>query len=241
MTEPRQRRATLLLGVAMVAGCGSPAAPTPSTVVATAAPPAATVAPTPTEAGPVVIEDAGVDVALAPGRYVSRVFQPSVELQLPEGWLRRNATHPDALVIGAAAADVTFAIVHLDFAQCGDTLLEHPDAAQATDLVAGATLLDPTLGEATVNGQAVHGIDLPGDGAGSGGDIDPANGCILTTGPAPYPAEAGWVVLTTAEAARLAFVDVGGVTLLLIGRSPTTSLDDVLEAVEPLLAGVSFP
>ena len=241
MMAPRQRRATILLGLVVVAGCGSTAAPSPSAVLQSTLPPAATVSPEPTDDGPIVIEDAGVDVALAPGRYASRVFQPSVELQLPAGWLRRSATHPDALVLGSATADVTFAIVHLDFAQCGDTLLEHPNAAKAAELLTHAALLRPAIGEATIAGHTVSVVDLPGGGTGGDGAIDPANGCILTTGDAPYPAETGWTVLTTVEAARLAFVDVGEVTLLLIGRSPTAGLDDVVEAVDPLMAGLSFP
>jgi hypothetical protein len=240
MTDRRFRRAATLLGIMVVAGCGNPAAPA-ATVGAGSSTPQPTAAPTPTEAGAIVIEDAGVDVALAPGHYASRVFRPAVELQLPAGWLRRSATRANGLAIGSASSDIDFAITHLDFAQCGETLLAHPKAAAAAELVAKATVLHPTAGQTTIDGASVPSVDLPGGGAGSGGEIDPANGCIFTTGDAAYPAEGAWIVLTTSEAGRLAFLDVGDVTVLVIGRSPTMGLDAVLAAVEPLLAGVQFP
>ena len=241
MTDRRQRRATILLAVVVAAGCGNPAGRTASTGPALSLPPAATVAPAPTEAGPVVIEDAGVDVALAPGRYTSRVFQPAVELQRPAGWLRRSATRPDGVVIGAATEELTFAIANIDFAQCGDTLVEHPTASEATTLLANAGVLRPKVGRGTVAGHEVALVDLPGDGTPGDDQIDPANGCILTTGAAPYPAESAWTVLTAADAARVVFLEIDGVTLLVIGRSPGKGLDAVIEAVDPLIAGLSFP
>jgi hypothetical protein len=233
----------LLAGSLAACQAGTPATPpasAPPTEPLISAPPST---PAPTTPSAIVIEDAGVDVALAAGTYTSRVFSPHVAFELPDGtWLRSNATTDATLPLGQPASDVVLTIVRVDFVQCGETLLAHPAGAEAAALVASSTPLAGTVvADARVGDRPAHAVDLPGTGTGGGGDIDPADGCILTSGPEPFPAEYGWVVVTSDVPARMTFVDVGGRLVLVMGRSTSEGLDGVVAATAPVAGSVRFP
>jgi len=245
MARARKSSAALLAAV-IGAAAACQAGPATTGAAVTAAPTVAATsvptvpAPSPTPATAIVIEDAGVEVDLTPGTYTSRVFRPTVEFVLPAGWQRRRATSESTINIDRG--EVTLSIVRVDFVQCGETLLSHPDAADAATLIGKTTILAPVAPTtATVGPRQGQQVDLPGTGAEAGGAIDPANGCILTAGPEPYPAEYAWVVLTSDLAVRLTFVDVGDDLVMLLGRSVSLELDAVVTATDPVVGTVEFP
>jgi hypothetical protein len=217
----------------------APVAVAPTASATTSAGPS----PSPTAPAAVVIEDAGVDAAFAAGTYTSRVFAPRIMFDLPEvAWLRRNATSEATIPLAQPSSDVALTIARVDFVQCGETLLSHPDAAAAANLVGqGPALAGKAVAAARVADRPGHAIDLAGTGAGAAGAIDPANGCILTIGPEPFPAEYGWIVLTSDVRARLTFLDVGGKLILVIGRSTSESLAAVVAATQPVSSSIRFP
>src|SRR5262245_42976244 len=91
----RPTYATLVIATMIAAGCTSGGAPASPSAAATPAP--ATASPAPSAAGPIVLEDAGVDVELPTGTYTSRVFTPHVTLELGAPWLRKDEIDPSRI------------------------------------------------------------------------------------------------------------------------------------------------
>ena len=246
-------RKWLLLAV-LVGGCGpttTVAAPTNvpgSSSGGGSASASAAVAPSPSApasgstAARTVLEDAGINVELPPGIYTSRVFRPTIEFRLDGGWQRRDATRDAALAIVAADMRWVVTIRQLDFAQCGKTLIQHPRADAASKLIGAASKLTPRPADAVQLGdRAGLAIDLPGSGPGVGDAIDPANGCVLSQGDAPWPAESLWSVLNPDTAAHIVLVDAGAKTLALIVRSSATDLAAASKAMDAVVSTMRFP
>ena len=246
-------RKWMLLAV-FVGGCGpttTVAAPTSvpgstsaggSASASVAAAPSSTAAASGAAAQNVVLEDAGINVELKPGVYTSRVFRPTIEFRLDGGWQRRDATRDAALAIVAADMRWVVTIRQLDFAQCGKTLLQHPRADAASKLIGAASKLTPRpAGAVQLGDRAGVAIDLPGTGSGVGDAIDPANGCVLSQGNAPWPAESLWAVLNPDTSAHVVLVDVGTKTLTLIGRSSAADLPAASKAMDAVLSTMRFP
>jgi hypothetical protein len=174
---------------------------------------------------------------------MSRVFQPHVELDLAGEWLRRDDTAPNAIKLSAGISDRRLAIVRLDFVQCGSAaVLDHPNASAAAAAIAASRKLSASAPRAmTLGDRTGLVIDLPGKGAGAGDAIDPANGCIFTAGPAPFPAEALWIVLASDSKAHLVLIDVGSQLVLVSARSQTTSPAALAELADPVIRTIRFP
>jgi hypothetical protein len=236
----------LAMPVAVATACGGsgagstgPGTPLPSPTIQVPASPPVSPGTTPETAA--ILEDAGLEVELAPGTYTSRVFAPHITFELGSGWMRRDSTQERSFRLIATTEAWVLVVSEIDFAQCGATLLEHPDAAGTAALVAGATILSPALSTSAFGDRSAQIIDLPGTGASPGEAIDPANGCVLTGGDAPWPAEGGWIVLNPDMAAHLAVTDAGDETVVFNARSGRADLAAMITSVDPVLATTRFP
>lgn len=227
------RRSLAALGCASVvalAGCGtgdgrSPQAPAASaggspSPTTTSSPAASSPA-----ASPALLEDAGIETPLAPGRYASRLFRPTLTLQLDDGWLRRDAIDSRKVDLRHGQDgrdDITF-ISGIDFLQCGkEAVVSKPDANDILEALATSSLLkvsepvDVKVGQRTAAMVRLTGGDPIPDA-----DLLRSNefGCVMTVGPKAFPAEGFWLMATTAETFQLVILDVDGTTVLIRAKS----------------------
>jgi hypothetical protein len=224
----------------LVAGCATAgaSAPPPSAVPA-ATQPAATLAPSPT-AATTTLEDAGVQSALPPGTYTSRVFKPAIDFTLSSAvqWSRWDDTQASTfnLRVGPPTSQIgRITLVHgPDFAQCGTgAVMPKPTAKALADAVAAASVLKPEAPTpVTVGGHAGWSIHLPGGGAAVPQDAPIEQwlkyGCVLSVGDVAFPAESLWIILSPDKERTVVFVDLDGSTLSIIGSAtglPTLTTD----------------
>src|SRR5262245_40071640 len=133
--------------VAAIAGCSGGGAQSGDT----ATPTAITASPAPASAAASasaqVIEDAGLETELAPGPYVSRLFSPSLAMDLGAGWFRREAGTAQGLDLRRepdGAADVGF-MSGIGFLQCGaGGVVTTPDARAIVDAITASPKLVAT-------------------------------------------------------------------------------------------------
>lgn len=226
--------------IASLAASGSPAesALASHAVSASAASPDAS-------SGATVLEDAGIDVNLPPGTYTSRVFEPVIEFELEEGWIRSEATEERLFRLRTAVLTGALAVSHVDFAQCGEALLERPRARDVAELIASMSNLSPGDPATLETGdRTAIVVNLPGAGPQEpeGGFPNPAKtGCILTAGDEPFPAEGHWAVFGPGLPARVALVDVGDLTIAFTARSVAATLAEVGDMAEAVLVTTRFP
>lgn len=219
---------------ATVPGSGSSPAPTTTASTPTDAPP--TVAP-PTAAAAIVLEDAGLETPLAAGTYTSRLFTPTVTMELGDGWFRRDDITEGAFNLrrGNDGGEVISFRSRFDFVQCGDgDVVEQPDSATFAEMVASSAKLnasEPTeiqVGDRTATLiELTGGKALPEDGWERYLDF----GCVITVGSDPYPGGDGWTPITRDMVTLLVFVDVDGTPVLI-----RTGMDDSTSDVDALWA-----
>ena len=215
----------------LVCGCAGAGAPT-TTSQATATPGlTAPITTLPSTAAPIVLEDAGVESALAPGDYTSRVFKPTITFSLSPDvqWSRWDDVQEGSfnLRVGPPADQIgRVAILRgPDFVQClNGAVVAKPNARALADAISGAGVLKADPPQAvTIDGHAGWSIHLPGGGTGLPQDLPLeswlAYGCILSVGPAAFPAEALWIVLGPDIERTVIFIDVDGATISIIGTA----------------------
>jgi hypothetical protein len=206
-----------------LAGCGgaaSPSSATPSAPAASASEPAAS----PSETAS-ILEDAGLETNLTPGRYTSRVFAPTLTIELGDGWLRRDTGDSRKLDLrhGAGGRDDLTFIAGIDFMQCGTAaVVEKPNAAAIIEALTTSTLLtvsDPV--DVTVGDRTARMIRLTGGDPIPDADLMRSNefGCVLTVGPEAFPAEGLWIMATTAQTVQHVVLDIDGTTVLIAAKS----------------------
>lgn len=247
----RQAATWALAGALALAGC-STGAPTGA---ATGGPPATTsstpVPPTlaPTEAAVLILEDAGLETPMTPGTYTSRLFEPTLTIELGEGWFRRDAGDARKLNIRRGTdggEDLTF-FSGIDFIQCGDGEVVKPlDASTAVDLIFGMPELNATQPEEVRLGNAVGTeVRLPGGGEGSFDDpIDDLleNGCVITQGDEPFPADGGWVIMLGSSVEQYVFVETPGGPVVIRARADdsTTDVDALWDYMREVIGTVQL-
>jgi hypothetical protein len=244
--------ASLVAVTWIVVACGAGAAsPPPSASSASAATPSQTAdASTGTTstppAAPIVLEDAGVNTELAPGLYTSRLFRPTLTIELGPGWQRRNDIADRKLNLQRVAdgGDLTIQS-DVDFMQCGKAkVVEKPTAKSIVDAIAASKHLSTTEpAEVTVGDKPGWSIQLKGGGAA----VPEASflrsnefGCVLSFGDVAFPKESAWAVLTPDVAAQLVFVDVDGRASMIRGRPGEGGLDATSSITLELLSKVSL-
>ena len=248
----RTRRAAIwaLAGVLALGGCstgtptGTATGGPPATANATPVPP--TVAPS--EAAVMILEDAGLETPMAPGTYTSRLFEPSLTIELDDGWFRRNAGDARRFNIRRGedgGEDLTF-FSDVDFIQCGDgEVVEPADASTIVDMLFEMPKLSTTQPE------EVHVGDLTGTeirllGGGAGSLEAPEdwlkNGCVISIGEA-FPSEnSGWVAELGSTVEQLVFVEVDGVVVLIRARpdDSTADVEALWDYMREVIASVQF-
>jgi hypothetical protein len=245
--HPKAMAIAIVAAGLMLAGCSS--AGSGSSVASVA--PAPSAVPSPSEAASpsaspesMVIEDAGVETSLPAGTYSSRLFKPSLTLELGEGWYRRDPNGDKALNLRRTqdlGEDVTF-ISGIDFIQCGKG---DPSAApDVTKIVAGITgssmLKVSAPVEVPFGDHTGTAIKLEGGGAPiPEADFMSSNefGCILSQGEA-FPAESLWLMATRDVVMHLVVADVDGTTVIVRTRpgDTTSDLDALYDQTLKLLA-----
>ena len=230
------RAALILVTAAILAGCGLQGAGA-STIP--------TGAPTPP---PIVIEDAGLDVPLAPGTYTSRLFEPRLQLELGEGWFRRDDVTARRLDLRRQpdGADGVTILRGIDFLQCGSAEASrnptHAEIAARLTSMPGLQIEGPT--EMEVAGHPAFEMRLSGDGEPVPDDELMANafdhGCVLSRGEEAYPSEAsGWLLLMPDTRRQVIVVGLEDTTMLILGYTDATD-DDHYDLVLQLLESVSI-
>ena len=243
MTKIFARRSVAALGFAaavVLAGCsaagGSPRASTPGAVVSPSPTTESSAAPS-----PLILEDAGLEAALAPGLYTSRLFKPTVTIELGDGWLRRDTDDTRKLDIrhGVDGQDDLTFISGIDFLQCGKAaVISKPNADDILEALATASLLtvtepvDVKIGDRTAGMVRLTGGDPIPDA-----DLLRAHefGCVMTVGAEPFPAEGLWIMATTAQTVQLVILDVDGTTVLIRAAS-AGNVNDWWDSVVSVLA-----
>lgn len=227
------------------AGCsGTPGTPTGS---AGPAPSAAATEAAPASRAPLVLEDSGVDVELAPGTYVSRVFTPSIRLELGTGWFRRDVIGPRAFNLRAGPngdRDLSF-ISGVDFLQCDmGKVVTTPDASAIVAAIEGSPALTvKSRREVPVGSRRGTELRLVADpDAVLPDDLDRWTqlGCMLSQGDAPFPAEGGWIGATADMDVQFIVLDAAGTSVLVRGRGPSDAdahYDAVLDIVARMTLG----
>lgn len=233
----RRAAACALVGVVAIAGCstgtptGTASAGPAATATTTPVPPAVT--PAPTEAAAMILEDAGLETPMTPGTYTSRLFEPTLTIELGEGWFRRDAGSERVQNIRRGedgGQDVTF-ISGIDFIECGNSgVVEPPDASTVVDLIFGMPKLDASQ-PAEVQVGTLLGTEVRL--AATGGPLPddawerlPDFGCVISLGEVAYPGDSGWVELTRDMTMQLVLLDVDGKVVLIRAR-PDDSTTDV--------------
>ena len=234
----RTRRVAVcaLAGVLALAGCstgaptGSATGAPPTTANTTPAPPEAT--PAPTDLAALILEDAGLETPMTPGTYTSRLFEPTLTVELGEGWFRRDAGSDRVQNIRRdedGGQDLTF-ISGIDFIECGDSgVVEPPDASTVVDLIFGMPKLDVSqpaeVQVGTLLGTEVRlaatGDPLPDDAW----ERLPDFGCVISLGEVAYPGDSGWVELTRDMTMQLVVLDVDGKVVLIRARPDDSTAD----------------
>lgn len=231
---------TLLAGI--VGGCSSAPAASVGALVATQTAPAATIT-MPTVA-PYVLEDAGIEVDLAPGTYVSRLFEPALRLELGTGWFRRDQANPSKVNLRTGPdgdRDVTF-MSGMASLMCGEgPLVTSPDAAAIIGALTGSPMLTVrSRREVPIAGRTGTELRLAGDSKIVPPE-DPVKlpqvGCVLTLD-ALWP-DGGWAEVTGAMDLQLIAVDVDATTVLVRSR-PSSIIDEHYDAVLELVATMSL-
>jgi hypothetical protein len=224
------------VGILIVAGCSTtPASTTGAGGPKSAAPTtAAVVTPEPivTEAPVLVLEDAGLETPMQAGTYTSRLFEPTLTLELDGSWFRRDAGDARKFNIRRGTdggEDLTF-FSGIDFIQCGDgDVIEQPDGSTAVDLIFGMPNLNTTQPEEVPVGDMVGTeIRLPGGGAGS--FDDPVedwlkNGCVISQGDVPFPGDSGWLVMLGSSVEQYVFVETDSGPVMIRARADDSTTD----------------
>jgi hypothetical protein len=237
---------TLAVGLLLVAlagaGCsgsaGTPTAsppPVPTTRTTEAAPPSR---------APFVIEDAGLEVELAPGTYVSRLFVPRLQVELGTGWFRRDQSNASKVNLRTGPngdRDITF-MSNVASLICGDgPIVPNPGAAAIIDALTGSPMLTiESRREVPIAGRTGTELRLAGDPKvvppEDAGKL-PEVGCVLTLG-VPWP-DGGWVEITGAMDVQLIAVEVEGTTVLVRSR-PSSVVAEHYDAMLELVATMSL-
>jgi hypothetical protein len=224
------------VGILIVAGCSTTPASTPGAGGPKSAAPttAAVVTPEPivTEAPVLVLEDAGLETPMQAGNYTSRLFEPTLTLELDGSWFRRDAGDARKFNIRRGTdggEDLTF-FSGIDFIQCGDgDVIEQPDGSTAVDLIFGMPNLNTTQPEEVPVGDMVGTeIRLPGGGAGS--FDDPVedwlkNGCVISQGDVPFPGDSGWLVMLGSSVEQYVFVETDSGPVMIRARADDSTTD----------------
>ena len=237
----RTHRAAMcaLAGVLALAGCSTGTPTGTATGTATDGPPAtANTTPAPatasvTEAAAMILEDAGLETPMAAGTYTSRLFEPTLTIELDDSWFRRDAGDARRLNIRRGSdggEDLTF-ISGIDFIQCGngDVVEAPPDASTVVDMLFGMPKLHATQpAEVQVGDRVGTEIRIPGDGEGSFDDPMEAwlkNGCIISIGEVSFPGDSGWVAEFGSSVEQLVFLDVDGTVVMIRARAGDSTTD----------------
>jgi len=251
----RARGATAALaGALALAGCstgtptgnagGASPAPVAASNPATAGPP--TAAP-PTEAAVMILEDAGLETKMPPGTYTSRLFEPSLTLELDGNWFRRDPDTERKVNIRHGQAgdeDLTF-FSGIDFLQCGDgDVVEAPDISTAADLIAGMPAINAT-GPTELKIGGMPALELQLLGGGKGSTSDPIedwlkNGCVVSFGDVAFPGDSGWLVELGSSEELLWFVDAGGQTVLIRARHGGVDVEGLWATMREVVGTVQF-
>jgi hypothetical protein len=195
-----------------------------------------TIAPTPAST-PRVLEDAGLETTMLPGSYVSRLFEPAVRLELGEGWFRRDVITDRALDIrhGASGAESMRLNAVVDFLQCGSEVVAKPDSKLLAATIAATPGMRATQPRPVkVGNRDAIEIRLQGGGEPIPEDelFARANelGCVVTYGPAPWPADGGWMFLNGDTVLQLVLLDVGSTTVVVrsLGDDPEGRFFDLV-------------
>ena len=250
----RTRRATVALaGALALAGCsaGTPAGTStgtpPGAAAATPAPTAttATAAP-PTASGPRILEDAGLETLMPAGTYTSRLFEPTLTLELDDSWFRRDAGTDRKLNIRRGpdgGQDLTF-VSGVDFIQCGaGDVIEEPDAQTVIDSLVDMPKLHAVTQQIQIGDLVGTEIVLPGGGKGSLDDpLEDwlANGCVLSNGDVAFPEESAWMVEFGSTVELLAVVDVDGRAVVIRARPDDTDVDALWDYMREVISTVQL-
>lgn len=224
------------VGILIVAGCSTtPASTTGAGGPTTAAPTtAAVVTPEPivTEAPVLVLEDAGLETPMQAGTYTSRLFEPTLTLELDGSWFRRDAGDARKFNIRRGTdggEDLTF-FSGIDFIQCGkDDVVEQPDGSTAVDLIFGMPKLNTTQPEEVPVGDVVGTeIRLLGGGPGSFDDSLEdwlTNGCVISQGDVAFPGDSGWLVILGSSVEQYVFVETASGPVMIRARAADSTKD----------------
>ena len=230
MTAIFARRLLGALGCATavaLAGCGtgevrSPQAPGPTAASSTVVASASASSPS---ASAAILEDAGLETPLTPGPYTSRLFKPTVNLELGDGWFRRDGGDSRRLDIRHGQDgrdDITF-IAGIDYLQCGKAAaVSKPDAQSIVQALTGSSLINVSEPVAVkVGDRTASMVRLTGGDPIPDADILRSNefGCVMTIGANAFPAEGFWIMATKAETSQLVILDVEGTTVIIRAKS----------------------
>lgn len=232
---PTRRAATCALtGVLALAGCstGTPTGTATSVAPATANTTPAPATAEPTEPTVMILEDAGLETPMAAGTYTSRLFEPTVTLELDGSWFRRDAGDARKFNIRRGSdggEDLTF-LSGIDFIECGDSgvVEQPPDASTVVDMIVGMEKLNTTQPAEVQLGNLVGTeIRLLGGGTGSLDDFEGylSHGCVISQGTVPFPGESGWVVILDSSVQQYFFVETDGGPVWIRARADDSTAD----------------
>ena len=240
----RVRIASVLLAAA-IGGCSNGTG-TATSVLATAGTSPATEAPIPARP-PFILEDAGREAELAPGRYTSRVFAPVITIELGTGWFRRDAIGQVGFNLRTGPngdRDVTF-ISGADFLQCedGPLVTKPPAAAIVEAITASPKLTVASRREVSVADLTGTELRLVADPKAQRDDNDLDSwlplGCVVSIGDAAFPTESWWIPVLADMNVQLIVVEVHGRPLMIRG-SPSSIVDEHYDAVLDIVARMSL-
>lgn len=241
----------LLAGTLIVAGCstappstalpGGPASAAPTTAAVT------TPEPLVTAAAVMVLEDAGLETPMAAGTYTSRLFEPTLTLELDSSWFRRDAGDARKFNIRRGPngeEDLTF-FSGIDFVQCGDSDVVEapPDSSTVVDLIIGMPKLNTTQPEEVHVGDLLGTeIRLLGGGDGSLDDFEGylAHGCVLSFGEVPFPGDSSWLVDLDSSEEQLVFVDVDDTVVVIRARHGSGDVEALWDYMREVIGTVQF-
>lgn len=247
----RTRRAAMcaLAGVLALAGCstgtptGTPMGGPPATASTTPVPPTAA----PTEAVALVLEDAGLETPMPAGTYTSRLFEPTITIELDGSWFRRDAGDARKFNIRRGPngeEDLTF-FSGIDFIECGDSgvVEQPPDASTVVDMIFGMDKLNTTQpAEVQLANLVGTEIRLLGGGKGSLDDFESylSHGCVLSFGEVPYPGDSSWLVALGSSEEQLFFVDVDGTVVVIRARHGSGDVEALWDYMREVIGTVQF-
>ena len=226
----------LLAGALIVAGCsttpvsttlpGGPTSAAPTTAAVTTPEPV-------TDAPVLVLEDAGLETPMQAGTYTSRLFEPTITIELDGSWFRRDAGDARKFNIRRGSdggEDLTF-FSGIDFIECGNSgvVEQPPDASTVVDMIFGMRKLNTTQPAEVELGNVVGTeIRLLGGGDGSFDDpIEdwPKNGCVISQGEVPFPGDSGWLVMLDSSVEQYFFVETDGGPVMIRARADDSTTD----------------